>query len=52
MEFAKLKSEIDLWLKEYFNEKGSYNKKIYDAMNYSLKIGGKRVRPLMLYLHL
>ncbi|SMC17527.1 geranylgeranyl diphosphate synthase, type II [Clostridium acidisoli DSM 12555] len=48
MEFAKLKSDIDLWFKEYFNEKGSYNKKIYDAMYYSLEIGGKRVRPLLL----
>jgi geranylgeranyl diphosphate synthase type II len=47
MDVSSLKSEIDLWLLEYFNEKGNYNKKIYDAMHYSLDVGGKRIRPLL-----
>lgn len=47
MDVAVLKSEIDLWLTNYFHEKGTYNKKIYDAMHYSLNVGGKRIRPIL-----
>jgi geranylgeranyl diphosphate synthase type II len=47
MEVLELKNDIDSWLKKHFNEKGVYNKKIYDAMHYSLQIGGKRIRPLL-----
>lgn len=45
-----LKSSIDSWLGDYFKNKGSYNKKVYEAMDYSLNAGGKRVRPLLLLL--
>ncbi len=45
-----LKSSIDSWLGEYFKNKGSYNKKVYEAMDYSLNAGGKRIRPLLLLL--
>lgn len=45
-----LRTEIDNWLGEYFQNKGSYNKKIYEAMSYSLNAGGKRIRPLLLLL--
>ncbi|OFI07600.1 farnesyl diphosphate synthase [Clostridium acetireducens DSM 10703] len=46
----KIKSNIDMWLENYFENKGTYNKKIYEAMNYSLNIGGKRIRPLLMIL--
>ncbi|KZL94224.1 polyprenyl synthetase family protein [Clostridium magnum] len=45
-----LRTEIDNWLDEYFKNKGSYNKKVYEAMSYSLNAGGKRIRPLLFIL--
>ncbi|MBC2580332.1 polyprenyl synthetase family protein [Clostridium sp. DJ247] len=45
-----LKAEIDNWLEEYFKDKGSHNKKVYEAMSYSLNAGGKRIRPLLFLL--
>ncbi len=50
MNINKLKEEIESWLKNYFQNKGSYNKKIYEAMSYSLNIGGKRIRPILTIL--
>ncbi|SHH37034.1 geranylgeranyl diphosphate synthase, type II [Clostridium grantii DSM 8605] len=44
----EFKDNIDLWLHEYFNNKDDYNKKLYDAMEYSIKVGGKRIRPILL----
>lgn len=46
----KLKQEVDQWLYEYFKDKGDYNKKIYEAMGYSINIGGKRIRPILMLL--
>lgn len=43
----KLKKEVENWISEYFKGKGSYNKKVYDAVTYSLGAGGKRIRPLL-----
>ena len=43
----KTGKEIELWLKEYFENKGSYDKKVYEAMTYSLEAGGKRIRPAL-----
>jgi geranylgeranyl diphosphate synthase, type II len=50
MNTSVVKTEIDQWLDEYFKGKGTYNKKIFEAMSYSLQIGGKRIRPLLLIL--
>lgn len=50
MEIEVLKGKIDYWLKDYFMQKGTYNKIAYDAMSYSLNIGGKRIRPILLLL--
>lgn len=47
MDSELLKYKIDNWLAEYFNDKGTYNRIIYDAMYYSLKVGGKRIRPIL-----
>ena len=44
------KRDIEEYLSNYFLEKGSYNKKIYDAASYSLNIGGKRIRPILFLL--
>lgn len=42
-----LKKEIDEFLESYFQNKGSYNKLIYESMSYSLNVGGKRIRPIL-----
>ena len=41
---------INSYLDLYFNNKGSYNRIIYDAASYSLNIGGKRIRPILFLL--
>jgi len=50
MNSNSLKIEIDNWLKQYFQNKGTYNKPIYEAMNYSIANGGKRIRPILMLL--
>ncbi|GAA0177212.1 polyprenyl synthetase family protein [Clostridium sediminicola] len=44
----KLKNEINLWFEQYFSGKNDYNKTLYEAMGYSIKNGGKRIRPILL----
>ena len=51
IEINALIDEINIYLENYFKEKGTYNKIIYDASSYSLNIGGKRIRPLLLMLY-
>lgn len=46
----KFKCMINDYLNVYFNNKGSYNKIIYEASSYSLNIGGKRIRPILFLL--
>lgn len=46
----KIKSEVESFIQSYFALKESYNKKIYEAMLYSLNAGGKRIRPILLLL--
>lgn len=46
----QIKSEVESFIQSYFAQKGSYNKKIYEAMLYSLNAGGKRIRPILLIL--
>lgn len=50
METDYLKSSVDAWLKEYFSGKGNYNKIVYESMSYSINVGGKRIRPILLLL--
>lgn len=45
-----MKNEINNFLLNYFKNKGTYNKVIYDSASYSLNIGGKRIRPLLMLL--
>lgn len=46
----KLKKEVENWISEHFKDKGSYNKRLYEAIIYSLDAGGKRIRPLLFLL--
>ena len=50
MMIDNLKKELDINLKEYFQGKGDYNKIIYESMAYSVNIGGKRIRPILMLL--
>ncbi len=50
MKINDLKDSINEYLKNYFNGKGSYNELIYKSADYSLNIGGKRVRPILFLL--
>lgn len=43
-------NEINLYLENYFIERGTYNKLVFDSAKYSLTIGGKRIRPTLLFL--
>lgn len=42
-------SYIEDVLKRYLPKKPSYQKTIYDAMEYSVMAGGKRLRPMLMY---
>ena len=44
------KKDIETYLKNYFNGRESYNKLIYEAESYSLNMGGKRIRPILMLL--
>ncbi|WP_454055508.1 polyprenyl synthetase family protein [Clostridium sp. Marseille-Q7071] len=44
------KNLIETWINEYFENKSSENKGYFEPMIYSLNIGGKRVRPILLLL--
>jgi geranylgeranyl diphosphate synthase, type II len=44
------KNKVEEWINQYFEGKGSFNKKIYEAMSYSLNAGGKRIRPILMML--
>ena len=50
MKINEIRSEINDYLKDYFQGKGDFNKIIYDSSGYSLNIGGKRIRPLLMLL--
>lgn len=48
MNFETVKSELRKYFDNYFQREHSYNKLIYDAMVYSINVGGKRIRPLLI----
>ena len=50
MELNDYKKEIEEYLNGYFEGKGTYNKRIYEASGYSIKVGGKRIRPALLLM--
>jgi geranylgeranyl diphosphate synthase, type II len=50
MDSKVLKIEVEGYLKEFFQDRNYYNKRIYEAMSYSINIGGKRIRPVLMLL--
>lgn len=50
MEINDLKDNIDQYLKNYFANRNSYNKVVYESAGYSVNIGGKRIRPILFML--
>lgn len=50
MNIKSLKEEVDQSLKAYFDREREYNKVLYDSMAYSINVGGKRVRPILMLL--
>lgn len=50
MRIDDCKKDIETYLKNYFNGRESYNKLIYEAQSYSLNMGGKRIRPILMLL--
>jgi geranylgeranyl diphosphate synthase, type II len=50
MSFDVIKKSCDKWLESYFKDKGTFNKKIYESMYYSILVGGKRIRPILMML--
>lgn len=50
IEISNLTAEVNEYLDNYYKDRGSYNKIVYEASGYSVNIGGKRVRPLLMLL--
>src|SRR3712207_4724148 len=50
MSYKLLKQEVNEYLENYFSNKSNYNKLIYEAMGYSIGVGGKRIRPILMLL--
>jgi len=42
--------DINKYLEDYFKDKGTYNKLVYEACSYSVNVGGKRIRPMLFML--
>lgn len=50
METKVLKEEVENYIEMCLCSNNTYNKKLYEAMHYSVSIGGKRIRPILLIL--
>ena len=50
MNIKLLKQAVETWIDDYFNSKLKDNSENFEAMIYSLKVGGKRVRPILMML--
>ena len=46
---ASLVADIEAGMKEYMPEENGYQRTVFEAVNYSLLAGGKRLRPMFLY---
>lgn len=42
-------ADIEAGMKEYMPEENGYQRTVFEAVNYSLRAGGKRLRPMFLY---
>ena len=50
MNIQLLKELVENWIDDYFKGKPQESNKNFEAMIYSLKVGGKRVRPILMLL--
>ena len=50
MDIVMLKYEIEQWISDYFEGKPEIDNRNFEAMTYSIKVGGKRVRPILMIL--
>jgi len=50
MDIKVLKDLVENWMSNYFDDKLDINNTNYEAMIYSLEVGGKRVRPILMLL--
>lgn len=45
-----LKLSVEKWISDYFVSKPDVDNRNFEAMTYSIKVGGKRVRPILMLL--
>ena len=50
MNIKSVKESVEQWINDYFNDKPENDNRNFEAMNYSIKVGGKRVRPILMLL--
>ena len=48
MNIKLLKELVEQWINDYFNNKSEENNRNFESMIYSLKVGGKRIRPILM----
>lgn len=50
MNIKLLKDAVEQWIGHYFDDKQEIDSRNFEAMIYSIKVGGKRVRPILMLL--
>lgn len=50
MNIKLLKDAVEKWINDYFDGKPQIDNRNFEAMIYSIKVGGKRVRPILMLL--
>ena len=50
MNIKSIKDEVEHWINQYFDDKPEIDNRNFEAMIYSIKVGGKRVRPTLMLL--
>ena len=50
MNIKLLKDDVEQWISDYFDDKPEIDIRNFEAMIYSIKVGGKRIRPILMLL--
>jgi geranylgeranyl diphosphate synthase type II len=50
VEIKLLKDAVEQWISDYFDEKPEIDNRNFESMIYSIKVGGKRIRPTLMLL--
>jgi len=50
MNIKLLKDDVEQWISKYFDKKPEISNRNFEAMIYSIKVGGKRIRPILMLL--